>query len=86
MLLQFQLAGLAVKRNAVQRVFVRFEADVLDDAGRPLRFLRGGVALRLTVFPFGRESDLLDARQQHSVKVFAHLDEDELALAAILAV
>ena len=38
------------------------------------------------VLPFGGEGDLLEAGHENRVEVVAHLDEDELAAAAVLAV
>ena len=81
-LLRVGAAGLQV----VERVLVGFEADDLDDARAALGFLGRGEALGLAVLPLRREGDLLDARQQHRVEVVAHLDEDELAPPAVLAV
>ena len=72
--------------QVVERVLVGFEAHHLHDARTALGFLGRGEALGLAVLPLGREGDLLQARQEHRVEVVAHLDEDELALAAVLAV
>jgi hypothetical protein len=80
------LRGGAAGLQVVERVLVRLEADDLDDARAALGFLGRGKALGLTVLPLRREGDLLDAWQEHRVEVVAHLDEDELAASAVLAV
>ena len=81
-LLLVRTAGLKV----VESVLIGFEADDLHDARTALAFLRCRKALGLAVLPFRRKGDLLDARQKHRVEVVAHLDEDELAPAAVLTV
>ena len=81
-LLLLGAAGLQI----VERVFVGFETHDLDDAGTTFGFLRCGKALGLPVRPFWRESHLLDARQQYSVEVVAHFDENEFASLTVLTV
>ena len=53
-----------------------------------LRSASPGVAgrLGLPVLPFWRESHLLDTRQQYSIEVVAHFDENEFASLAVLTV
>ena len=64
-------AGLQV----VERVFIRFEADHLDNARAALGFFGRGEALRCTALPFGAKDCLLDARNKDAIKVICSLNK-----------
>ena len=59
---------------------------VLDDARAALDLLRRGCTPRLPIFPLRGERHFLDARHQYRIEMAAHLDQDELAISAILTV
>ena len=71
----------AVHLQVVERILVAFEPQVLE-AVRDAPRWRG----RLAVLPVGRIDHLLDARLQDGVEMVAHLDQNVLALPAVLAV
>jgi len=75
-----------VQLQVVERVFVRLEAEVLDEMRATLAFIVARAPLGLAILPLRRVGDLLEARQQHCVEVVGHLDEDEPAPSAVFAV
>ena len=76
----------AARLQVVEGVFVGFEAHHLDDLRGAFGFLGRGGPLRPAVLPLRGERDLLDAGEKNGVEVVAHLDEEELASSAVLAV
>ena len=62
------------------------EPEHLDQSWCSFDFLLRRETLWLTVLPLRRVHDLLDSRHEHGVEVVGHLDQDEPAPPAVLAV
>src|SRR5579875_84516 len=70
----------APELQVVERVLVGLEADVLEHVADAL------AGDGLAILPVLGIDNLLDAGHQHRIEVLAHLDQDVLPLAAVLAV